>query len=307
MPYLHWDTSTRREQFADEIDKIVLQTAKNQIKKEANEKMIRQQKRRQISTAISNAQRPISPPMPERPIGAVEDVVDENKKAQKQGSSGLNNGSFRCAKPLGRYLLAAAHLYEGMTTYRDKMLLRKYLPLDPPIHPRRTLDQAFYWTLNSTKKRDRDQVVYRGTTVTHNDFHRYDSETGEWPDHKGLENRDCETCRTNIRKVSRVVMVDQLWMWILDSKTLITCFPKRYGANKQDWSGVHKSIRTSLENLGSNQIRTVFELALIVLDECTKTFFDRTKFLDRQPQVIDEFSKAIGNIVSIAVHTSRST
>ncbi|KAF2966107.1 hypothetical protein GQX73_g7479 [Xylaria multiplex] len=297
MPYLHWETSTRREQFANEIDKIVLLTAKKLRRKEATAKCKRQKERLEIPTKVSRTQRPNSPAMPERPIGGLEDAVEEIRKAQGPGSSKSDNGPFQCTNPLGRYLLAAASLYEGMTTYRDKMLLRKYLPLDPPIHPRRTLDQAFYWTLNSTKKRDRDQVVYRGTTVTHNDFHHYDRDNDEWPDHKGLEGRCCEACKTNIRKVSRVVMVDQLWMWILDSKTLITCFPKRYGANKQDWSGVHKSIRTSLENLGSNQIRTVFELALVVLDECTKTFFDRTKFLDRQPQVIDEFSKAIGNIM----------
>ncbi|TGJ87834.1 hypothetical protein E0Z10_g958 [Xylaria hypoxylon] len=284
--------------FADEIDKIVSLTAKDLREKEAEAKTTRQNQRQQLPSAISKARQPISPVViPDRKIEGMEDVVQEYRKANNPCSDKLDNGPFQCANPLGRYLLAAAHLYEGMTTYRDKMLLRKYLPLDPPIHPRRTLDQAFYWTLNSTKKRDRDQVVYRGTTVPHNDFHHYDHENDEWPDHKGLGERDCETCRTNIRKVSRVVMVDQLWMWILDGKTLITCFPKRYGANKQDYSGVHKSVRTSLENLGSNQIRTVFELALVVLDECTKTFFDRTKFLDRQPQVIDEFSKAIGNIM----------
>jgi hypothetical protein len=74
---------------------------------------------------------------------------------------------------------------------------------------------------------------------------------------------------------------------------------ERYGANKQDHSGVHKSIRNRLESLSPDPIRTVFELALIILEECTGKFFDRAKSLDKQPQVIDEFSKAIGNIVSI--------
>ncbi|KAI0099723.1 hypothetical protein GGR51DRAFT_576165 [Nemania sp. FL0031] len=191
----------------------------------------------------------------------------------------------------GRYLLAAAHLHEAMTTYKDRRLLKKYLAKDPPIHPRRTLDQAYYWTLESTKKRDKDQVLYRGTTVNGDNFHRHSK--------KGTEilEKDCLICRNNIRMISRVVMVDQLWMWVLDAKTLITCFPKRYGANRQDYSGVHKSIRAGLEDLDSNQIRTVFELGLIVLDKCTTTFFSRTKSLDRRPQVIDEFSKAIGNIM----------
>ncbi|KAG7144074.1 hypothetical protein HYQ46_007190 [Verticillium longisporum] len=125
----------------------------------------------------------------------------------------------------------------------------------------RTLDQAYYWTLNTTKSRDRDQVV----------------------------------CTAGIQKVSRVMMVDQLWMWVLDEKTLITSFPKRYGTQKYDYSGVHKAIRTKLDRARPNQIRSVFDLGLLVIDECSNTFFDRARKSDRQPQVIDQFSEAIGN------------
>jgi hypothetical protein len=205
---------------------------------------------------------------------------------------------FKVENPLAKYLLAVSKLYEGMANYRDTMLLRKYLSNDPPLHPRRTLDQAFHWTLSSTKKRDRDQVVYRGTTAKPSDFHSFDHDEKQWPEHKeqGIMGT-CPDCTTNIRKLSRVIMVDQLWMWILDKKTIITCFPKRYGANKNDASGIHKSIRSSVEGVGADQIYTVFDLALIILEQCSKTFFDRTKTVDRQPQVIDEFSKAIGNIV----------
>jgi hypothetical protein len=41
---------------------------------------------------------------------------------------------------LGQYLLDAARLFEGMTSYRDRKLLETYLMKDPPMHPRRTLD-----------------------------------------------------------------------------------------------------------------------------------------------------------------------
>ncbi|TRX96019.1 hypothetical protein FHL15_003161 [Xylaria flabelliformis] len=290
MPYLHWETSKRREQFAREIDKIVLQKAKDLAEEEAEAKTKRQEKRKSLPSSTMSKTKKQSRHVPIHE-GQLEDIP-EVVKAKMQ----YHRNEFKIKNALGRYLLAAANLHEGMTTYRDRMLLRDFLPQDPPIHPRRTLDQAYYWTLKSTKKRDKDQVIYRGTTATRNAFHHYDEDNNEWPEHDELNCTDCGTCRTNVRKVSRVIMVDQLWMWILDAKTLITCFPKRYGANKQDYSGVHKSIRTSLENLGSNQIRTVFELALIVLDECTMTLFDRTKSLDRRPQVIDEFSKAIGKI-----------
>ncbi|KAI0183039.1 hypothetical protein EV127DRAFT_353590 [Xylaria flabelliformis] len=290
MPYLHWETSKRREQFAREIDKIVLRKARDLAGEEAEAKTKRQEKRKSLPSSTMSKTKKQSRHVPIHE-GQLEDMP-EVVKAKMQD----HRNEFKIKNALGRYLLAAANLHEGMTTYRDRMLLRDFLPQDPPIHPRRTLDQAYYWTLKSTKKRDRDQVIYRGTTATRDAFHQYDEDNNEWPEHAELNCTDCGTCRTNVRKVSRVIMVDQLWMWILDAKTLITCFPRRYGANKQDYSGVHKSIRTSLENLGSNQIRTVFELALIVLDECTMTLFDRTKSLDRRPQVIDEFSKAIGKI-----------
>jgi hypothetical protein len=213
-----------------------------------------------------------------------------------------DSGRFKTKSELGQFLIDASRLYEEMSNYRDEKLLQKYLHYEPPMHPRRTLDQSYYWTLNKTSVRDRDQVVYRSTQP--GIFHEYDHIKGEWPEHKeqGITlDRGCNHCQANIRKVSRVIMVDQLWMWILDEQTIITCFPKRYGSNKQenDRSSVHKSIRLRLQNARQNYIRSVFDLALIIIDECSNAFFDRTKTRDRQPQVMDAFSEAVGNVVSL--------
>jgi len=299
MPYLHWETSRKREQFASEIEKIRAIEADKKAWKEIYKKnQLRAAHAPEGSRPNGNTMVYSATGFSDQDLSTVENVVD----ATTNGRSNMDRSFSRLEpkRPLACYFLAAADLYEGMTTYRDKALLREYLPLDPPIHPRRTLDQSYYWTLRSTKRRDIDQVVYRGTTAKPEDFHRYDQENNTWPDHEGLSDRsrDCRPCKTSIKKVSRVVMVDQLWMWVLDGKTIITSFPKRYGANKQDYSGIHKSIRTRLDTLSPCSVRTVFEMAIIILDECTKTFFDQAKSPDRQPQVIDEFSKAIGNIVS---------
>lgn len=223
------------------------------------------------------------------------------------------HGRIRTANKLGQFLLDAARLYEAMSIYRDQQLVEKYLHHEPPLHPRRTLDQSYYWTLKTTKARDRDQVVYRGTKMDERNIHRFHeqretshknkkptcrlnnrqgsdlSESGSDPNGSNLgfyrwdghwektDKNGCDHCRGEIRKVSRVVMVDQLWMWILDKQTIITSFPKRYGSNKSDPTGVHKSIRTRIKNARKNQIRSVFDVALIILDECSNTFFDRTK------------------------------
>ena len=106
---------------------------------------------------------------------------------------------------LGQVLHRAAILSEAMDYYQEHELLKKYLHNDPPFHPRRTLDQSYYWTLKSTKKRDRDQVVYRGTAPRKEFMHR------------GVHCKSgCGQCLDDIRKVPRVIMVDQLWLWILD-------------------------------------------------------------------------------------------
>lgn len=218
-----------------------------------------------------------------------------------------NTGRILAGHKLGQFLIDAARLYEAMSCFRDKSLIKHYLHADPPLHPRRTLDQAYYCTLKSTKWRDRDQVVYRGTRANPSHLHVIDPETKKWNcpgrqdlaesaaaqhaaekrGEKGGPSKEeqeaaelaykCPECTEHIRKVARLIMVDQLWMWVLDEKTLITCFPRRYGVNKKDPSGVHHLVRRHLKNIRQEHIRTVFDLALIVLIQVTNVFFDRAK------------------------------
>jgi Mg2+ and Co2+ transporter CorA len=155
----------------------------------------------------------------------------------------------------------------------DERLLRENLHHNPPLHIRRTLDQSYFLTLEDTSVRDKDQVVYRETR----------------------EGRSFHTRNT------RVVMVDQLWLWILDGNTIITSFPRRWGRNKPDPSGVHKSLRERLESTPAEEIQSVYDLALIIIDQCSRVFFDRTKPLDQRPEVMDLFASAIG---SVTEHTT---
>jgi hypothetical protein len=70
----------------------------------------------------------------------------------------------------------------------DSKLLLAYIHEDSPLHVRRTLDQSFYYTLPDQDIRDRDldQVLYRYT------------------------NGDLKMTSP------RILMVDQLWLWIID-------------------------------------------------------------------------------------------
>ena len=363
MPYLHWETDRQREKIARFLDKETEEHRKKKETLELRQKVDRQRHRgdlviprfgkpgksiQQAKLPVKSRLDPVSPGVARTVTTGFMTKLMPYPRLRRHLQSRLfrtENGRVLAGTEIGQVLFDAATLYEAMTGYRDKMFISKYLHADPPLHPRRTLDQAYYWTLKTTRTRDRDQVVYRGTRP--NPEHAIDPKTRTWdcpevhPTPAGgfkeevqepgsteevLDWSHCIQCRSHIRKVSRILMVDQLWMWILDEKTIITSFPRRYGVNKQDPSGVHKSIRTRLEALRSDHIRTVFDLALIILDECSNTFFDRTKtavripyltftceymqvltynFQDRQPQVLDIFSQAIGNIVCI-VSTSPS-
>ena len=102
---------------------------------------------------------------------------------------GWNDDSppWRPQSALGSYLWLAAKLYQLIDEAADWRLISDHLGTQSPLHPRRTLEQYYNWTSEDTAHRDRQQVVYRGTRTTN----------------------DPEA-------IARVVMVDQLWLWILD-------------------------------------------------------------------------------------------
>lgn len=211
---------------------------------------------------------------------------------------------------LGCLFRCAASLLEAMEFHTEERLTYKYLHEQPPLHPRRTLDQSYYGALKSTRARDRDQVVYRGTTPGHHDC---------------IDATTCRQCRDDIRKVPRLVMVDQLWLWILDERayrspptilshpivsptlrmlttvasgTVISSFPRRWGKNRPDPSAIHKSLRMRLKYARGGEIASAYDLALTIIDECSRTFFDRTKLKDRQPNLVGLFADAVRGVVS---------
>ncbi|KUI60042.1 hypothetical protein VP1G_07264 [Cytospora mali] len=235
-------------------------------------------------------------------------------------------GQLQPKAKLAQVLVKAGKLYEQIITFPDQQIMEKYLFKNASLHPRRTLDQAYFWRLRTTRLRDRDQVVYRYTNAEFahryqvpSDNHRnrkpaYSTENAgrlsclhanqpapeenlEWTRHGSYEQQNgCDPCTRDIRKVSRAIMVDQLWMWVLDKDTILTCFPQRYGTSDKDPSGVHQSIRMKVKTRTNpdNHVRSIFDLALIILNECFDTFLNRTRTEDQRPQVMDMFAESIG-------------
>lgn len=69
--------------------------------------------------------------------------------------------------------------------------------------------------------------------------------------------------------------------------------------DNKDPSGVHQSIRLRVKTRSNpdNHIRSIYDLALIILDECFDTFFSKAKTADKRPQVMDMFAESIGRVV----------
>lgn len=374
MPYMHWETDRMRNTVAKMIEEQSCKQLQKQEKADFDAKTKRSNERTGVKyTFPPVAHKDAGPDAhfnasldvePKRLARSVTGIVNQVAGLKQNGLVVEEDGHLRVTggRPLGQYLMDAARLYEAMSIFRDRRLIEDYLYRNPPLHPRRTLDQSHYWTLKTTKARDRDQVVYRGTNINLHLCHRFckvpiqNTEKSDWRtkyknlkksfvcgDHDsqpvpqaqnitvdetqntGLscfarlpcksnqrveeqwqwvghwsktDKHGCEHCTSEIKKVSKLIMVDQLWMWVLDEQTIITSFPRRYGYNKYDLHGIHKSIRNRLASARKNQIRTIFDIALIILDECSNTFFDRTKTHDSQPQVMDIFSEAIGDVTN---------
>lgn len=174
MPYLHWETDRGRVKSAEII-------------KEVNKQLPRS-----MSEVVNQAQHQLHP-------SQSNDTTSPVWVPPEMGDPSRDRVDRRRA--LGHVFRTAAALMEAMDHHTDEQLMTKYLHAQPPLHPRRTLDQSYYGALKSTRARDRDQVVYRGTTPEHHDCDGMDV---------------CTQCNEDIRKVPRIIMVDQLWLWILD-------------------------------------------------------------------------------------------
>ncbi|RFU33017.1 hypothetical protein B7463_g3326, partial [Scytalidium lignicola] len=254
MPYLHWETDGRRREMARISCQLKEEKEKEQRKK--GKIHFNKQKYDQWRTILEDIRAKFS-------RSTMAGIMEEspNDKISKITSKGEPKN------PLGKYLSQVAKVYNEMDIENDVKLLRENLFDQPPLHGRRTLDQSYYWKLENTEQRDRDQVVSRGT--------------------RGGSGND---------KSTPVIMVDQLWLYILDDNTIISSFPRRWGRNKSDPAGVQKCIRSKLQHLREGQVQSVHDLAVIIMDQCSTVFFDRTRRVDNRPELLDLFATAIGNI-----------
>ncbi|KAI0891067.1 hypothetical protein F4806DRAFT_336737 [Annulohypoxylon nitens] len=272
MPYLHWETDIGRNRTAEKIQ---------QVNKEREMEEAMERASIEMADVVMSHQRQLHSCSTPRSTPTIVEATNEGPRdSDDLPELDMTTRKGRM-KLIGLILLKAAQVFEAMDFVTEECLITEYLHKSPPLHPRRTLDQFYYSSLRSTKTRDRDQVVYRATCLA--------------PPHQGclvnVSRRKCHTCQRESQKVPRLIMVDQLWLWVLDDKTIITSFPRRWGKIRPDSSDVHEAIRRRLKEAENSDINSAYDIALMVIDECSRVFFDRG--LDRRPKLIDIFADAI--------------
>lgn len=157
--------------------------------------------------------------------------------------------------------------FQRAKTY-DEMLIRAHLTSSTTsLHVRRTLDQSFYHNID-TASRDQDQVVYRYQLKG-----------------KELDEDDLDP---------KIVMVDQLWMWILGKDLIVTSFPQRWQQPKNDPLNVLDSVIEDINSKTRDPVKSVYDLAMVITSRCSGVF-DRHRMGDEEYQFLDMFESSIGS------------
>ncbi|ETN45935.1 uncharacterized protein HMPREF1541_00117 [Cyphellophora europaea CBS 101466] len=137
-------------------------------------------------------------------------------------------------------------------------------------HKRRTLDQYHFPTLD-TSTRDTDQTAQRYARK-----------------HSGPQWQS-----------QRMLMVDQLWLWVLDDHTVLTCFPPVWRQATKDPSDVCEAILRYLGDYEKRRwIRNVEELAYCIVDRCASNVLDSALMPDQSFDFLEMYRRAIGDIMN---------
>jgi Mg2+ and Co2+ transporter CorA len=242
-------------------------SAKGNKSPKGTETPIKDQQRKP-SQPLEN-RRPVSPSSPARkePVQPKNNVFtfmpylhfESSRRRQEMQEAIKRAETLR--SPLCRNLSKAS-------TY-DEMLIRAHLATSTvSLHVRRTLDQSFYHNID-TESRDHDQVVYRYQL-------------------KGKSHDDPEVD-------PKIVMVDQLWMWVLGKGLIVTAFPQRWQQPKNDPLNVLDTVIEDINSKTREPVKSVYDLAMTISNRCSGVF-DRHRMGDEDYQFLDMFESSIGNV-----------
>ncbi|KAM0340845.1 hypothetical protein ACHAPU_010261 [Fusarium lateritium] len=190
----------------------------------------------------------------------------------------------------------------------EAQVIWEFLGHDPPLNCRRTLDQYGYPSLRDTRSRDDDQMLYKLTKERtfapgigpglHGQMSNSSSGSSgsgsrrsKTSSHNGEDEADTEDTILN----GNILMVDQLWLWAIDSHTLLSFFPKREGDAIEGPLYQQADLRDSIFNEVNvdltRQCENALDLAALAVLHAVTVLLDRSSHPDLE--VFRIFEEAI--------------
>lgn len=203
----------------------------------------------------------------------------------------------------------------------DSRVIWEYIGHDPPLNTRRTLDQYGYPSLRETYARDDEQMLYKLTKERlpipfMRKWDVYHSEDVKGPlsalspgsrlassaakMFKGQEAASQkDEGESNIEDNlldGNVLMVDQLWLWAVDTTTLMTFFPKRESHPTEgpmfQQADLRNSVYNELNGDLSGRCENALDLAAFVTLHAVTVLIDRTSHPNLE--IFRIFEEALG-------------
>lgn len=210
-------------------------------------------------------------------------AVDSAQKGTPESgrnSSQISPSSPASARPQSQNS-TSTRLQEGA----ERILIQSHASSSKrTLHIRRTLDQFTYRTIETHPDRDTDQVVLRYQEKRKNNRIKED------------------------REEPRLLMVDQLMIWVISDNLILTAFPQQWGErdNEPNRHSILESIINDIQSSArSRTISDVQELAAIIVSYCSGAF-DRRNTVEDEHLFLDMFDSEIGDAMNSATQLFRN-
>ncbi len=133
----------------------------------------------------------------------------------------------------------------GMCPPEIENVVRDHLCSFSPLHDRRTLDQSYFYNISNLASMGDDQIIKTHTTEN----------PSQLPD-----------------MTTKMMMVDQLWLWVLNDNTIVTAFPESENLERPTADVLKSILRAIRPALQDRTIKSVNGLIALIIAKCTGVF-----------------------------------
>lgn len=255
MPFLDWDRHYRYKILARELREIQ--------RPENNAYELRVEQERQVAVRERDAlptTNPFRRPDLRKPEKSDNQFIHggTSTSLKSPGSVGAcrnrdSQGRLLAGTAVGQVLLDAATLAMEMSTYRDRVLLQRYARSNGDMSYR----QPFVRQDPQAHRFSNDDILHRATVSrTHLNNVKI---SGTMPS----------------QQEARMLMLGDLWLWVLDEHTIVTCLAPRIG---EDTSSDSRDLQREIHQVLSDQLRhglglNIENILAVILDVCLGTMF----------------------------------